>query len=52
MSRTDQGAKCQEKALLISTKLLEFGAAATVEFHSDGKNFSVTGSALQTDSRV
>jgi len=31
----------EEKALLISTKLLEFGAAATVEFHSDGKNFSV-----------
>ena len=41
MLRSDQGANCQEKALLISTKLLEFGAAATVEFHSDGKNFSV-----------
>ena len=52
MSRTDQGAKCQEKALLISTKLLEFGAAATVEFHSDGKNFSVLASAFTGGSRV
>ena len=31
----------QESALLLAAKLLEFGAEPTVEFHADGKTYSV-----------